>query len=71
MKIVTKHKTERDLVELGELELVRLKMYSSSTGETNISWKFREDMKDVGEKFSARLEKRFMRKERKRAIITR
>ena len=69
MKLLQRNTVERDLIEVGDIRLVRIKNYNSHRGETTIIWKFQEDMKEVKESFSKRLEKKFLKSQRRRATI--
>ncbi|CAG7579787.1 MAG: hypothetical protein SLAVMIC_00093 [uncultured marine phage] len=69
MKILQQQRVQRDVIEIGDMTLLRVKTYNSKDGLTNVSWKFREDMKEVKSSYSERLEKKFLKSQRKKATI--
>jgi len=70
MKVVRKNVTELSTVTFGEMEFTRIKNYNSNDGLTRVIWQYKSDKVTIEDVYSKRLEKRYLRLQRKKSKIS-
>jgi len=64
MRIISNNKVDRTKVKFGEFEFVRIKIYDSSNGTSNISWIWLDDKERVADGYHQKLESKFLKESR-------